>query len=92
MLSSSQIVKMVCYTIQVRFVTAAWFSLSVFFSLLPRLVALSQECVLEDPNVVDEVDSMMSTMGMGQVSAKATSALSSAKAWFTGKKRTDLFI
>ena len=51
-----------------------------------------QECVLEDPNVVDEVDSMMSTIGMGQVSAKATSALSSAKAWFTGKKRTDLFI
>lgn len=52
----------------------------------------SQECILEDPNVVDEVDTMMSSLGMGQVSAKATSALSSAKAWFTGKKRTDLFI
>lgn len=52
----------------------------------------TQECVLEDPNVVDEVDNMMSSIGMGQVSAKASSALFSAKAWFTGKKRTDLFI
>lgn len=61
------------------------------FPKLPRLL-FSQECILEDPNVVDEVDTMMSSLGMGQVSAKATSALSSAKAWFTGKKRTDLFI
>ena len=61
-------------------------------SAAPHSCVFLQECVLEDPNVVDEVDSMMSTIGMGQVSAKATSALSSAKAWFTGKKRTDLFI
>lgn len=54
--------------------------------------SFAQECVLEDPNVVDEVDNMMSSIGIGQVSAKATSALFSAKAWFTGKKRTDLFI
>lgn len=51
-----------------------------------------QECVMEDPNVVDEVDSMMSTMGIGQISDKATSAFSSAKAWLTGKKRPDFVI
>ena len=69
-------------------------SLKIFsvttLSYLPRWCL--QECILEDPNVVDEVDTMMSTIGMEQVSARATSALSSAKAWFTGKKRTDLFI
>lgn len=56
------------------------------------IIFFVQECVLEDPNVVDEVDNMMSSIGMGRVSAKATSALFSAKAWFTGKKQTDLFI
>eukprot|EP00903_Cladosiphon_okamuranus_P010022 g9504.t1 len=60
--------------------------------LLHHMSGMYKECILEDPNVVDEVDTMMSSIGMGQVSAKATSALSSAKAWFTGKKRTDLFI
>ncbi|CAM9345683.1 unnamed protein product [Pylaiella littoralis] len=60
--------------------------------LLHHMSSMYKECVLEDPNVVDEVDNMMSSIGMGRVSAKATSALFSAKAWFTGKKQTDLFI
>lgn len=62
------------------------------YCLFSPFSVLIQECVMEDPNVVDEVDTMMSTIGMGQLSGKATSALSSARAWFSGKKRTDMFI
>lgn len=51
---------------------------------------------MEDPNVVGEVDRMMSTIGIGQLSDKATSVLSSAKGMVTSlfgaKKKTTVLI
>lgn len=50
--------------------------------------------MVEDPDVVKEVDRMMSSMGLGQLSDKANFVLSSARgmvsSFFGGKKRPSI--
>ncbi|CAM9893048.1 unnamed protein product [Ascophyllum nodosum] len=57
--------------------------------MLLNITAMYKESVMEDPDVVMAVDNMMSGTSTGGL-FKATSALSTARAWFSGRRRSSL--